>query len=276
MRLKFRFILILFWTLAAAAQDPQTAPPAAPPAPPPAVLENTGKPILLPFRCSEDDIQWAGLTCTEDEPCPVFLELTAAEQTGSRVLTAGNIHTASVTLYSVLLASDDNGRTWTEAHPRLRGAGLDRIQFFDPEDGWIPGQELFPIPQNPFLLVTHDGGKTWRQHIVFDENSENRFGAISQFALSGKKDGSLVIDRGRGSIEDRYVLFETPDGGDTWAIKQESANPLTLKNAAAPRNEWRIRTDAASKAFHVERREGARWVSIAAFLVKLEPCKPTQ
>ena len=43
-----------------------------------------------------------------------------------------------------------------------------------------------------------------------------------------------MIDRGRGSSEDRYVLFESPDGGDTWALKQESSKPLSLKNAAVP------------------------------------------
>lgn len=260
----------------AAAQEPQQPAAQAPAAPAPVVLENNGKPMMVPFACSGEDIQWGGLTCSDEEPCPMFLELTATEQTGNRILAAGNIHTASVTLYGILLASDDGGHTWTEAHERIRGVGLDHIQFFDPEIGWILGQELFPIPQNPFLLVTSDGGKTWRQRIIFDENAENRFGAIQQFGLAGKKDGSLVIDRGRGSPEDRYVLFESPDGGDTWAIKQESGKPLTLKNVAVPHNEWRIRTDGASKSFHVEHRQGTRWVSVGAFSVKLDACKPPE
>lgn len=231
--------------------------------------------MIVPFQCSAEDIQGAGLTCPEDEPCAIFLELSAAEQNGNRILASGNIHTESVTLYSVLLASDDGGHSWTEAHERIRGSGLDRIQFFDPATGWVLGQELFPIPQNPFLLVTRDGGKTWTQRAIFDENAEDRFGSIQQLALSGK-DGSLIIDRGRSSPTDRYVLFESPDGGDTWSLKQESSKPLALKNAATPRNEWRIRIDAPSKSFQVEHRMGSRWISAGAFAVKLAPCTTPQ
>ena len=90
------------------------------------------------------------MSCTDEEPCPIFLELTAANQAGKRILAAGNIHSESVTIYSVLLASDDGGHTWNEAHERIRGSGLDHIHFFDSEIGWAIGQELFPIPQIPF------------------------------------------------------------------------------------------------------------------------------
>lgn len=240
------------------------------------MLNNNGKPMLLPFRCSEDDIHWAGLSCSEEEPCPVFLELTSAEQAGSRTIAVGNIHSESVTLYSVLLASDDGGRTWSEGHERIRGGGLDHVQFFDSERGWVLGQELFPIPQDPFLLVTADGGKSWQQRSIFNENIDNRFGTIQQFAFSGKTDASLVIDRGKGSPDDRYVLFESRDAGDTWSVKQESAKPIPLKNPVAPNPDWRIRADAASKSFQVEHRSGTRWTSLGAFLVKLDSCKPPE
>jgi hypothetical protein len=268
-------ILGSFLSIAAAAQDTPPAVQTAPAPPVPIVLANDGKPMVLPFRCSEDDIHWGGLTCTEEEPCPIFLELAGAEQSGSRVVTAGNIHTESVTLYSVLLTSEDGGKNWSEAHERIRGSGLDRIQFFDAEHGWVLGQELSPIPQNPFLLITGNGGKTWQQRFIFNESSENRFGAIQQFSLSGK-DASLVIDRGRGSSEDRYVLFESPDAGDTWSLKQESAKALVLKNVLPPSGDWRIRTDAPTKSFHVEHRVAGRWNSLGAFSVKLDPCKPPE
>ena len=267
--------LIIYWVLgfAAVAQEaPPAVPQAAQPTPPP-VLTNAGKPMLLPFRCSEEDIHWAGLSCSEEDPCPVFLELAAAEQGGNRIVTVGNIHTESVTLYSVLLASDDGGRTWSEAHERIRGSGLDHIQFFGADRVWALGQELFPIPQDPFLLISSDGGKTWQKKSIFNEASEDHFGAIQQFALSGKNEASLVIDRGRSSPDDRYVLFESPDAGENWTVKQESSKSLPLKNSAVPSGDWRIRADGPSKSFHIEHRQGARWISVAAFLVKLDPCK---
>src|ERR1051325_4283909 len=99
-------ILLAVAILAAWAQDQPPVPGAAPSTPPVTVLENTGKPILLPFQCAAEDIQWAGLTCSEEEPCPTYLELTAVESAGDRILTAGNVHSTAVTLFSVLLASD--------------------------------------------------------------------------------------------------------------------------------------------------------------------------
>ena len=191
--MRFPTEAVLLTVLAAAAAWAQEQPPANP-APP--MLENSGKPMVLPFRCTEDDIQWAGMSCSADEPCPVYLELAAVESAAGRVFAAGNIHSSAVTLYSVLLASEDAGHTWREAYERIRGASLDRIQFLDAELGWTSGQALSPLPQDPFLLVTSDGGKTWRQRVIF---TESRVGSIQQFQFSAKDSGSLIIDRGPGS-----------------------------------------------------------------------------
>ena len=49
------------------------------PAPAPPLLENHGSPIEIPFRCTSEDIRWAGLSCSEEDPCPIFLELSAAK-----------------------------------------------------------------------------------------------------------------------------------------------------------------------------------------------------
>src|SRR5579864_7524796 len=108
------------------AQEPPPATPAPVPiAPPPPVLENTGKPLAVSFQCSTEDIQAAGLSCSEEDPCSIFLELTAVESVGNRIFAAGNIHSAAVTMDTVLLASEDDGHTWREVADRIRGAGLD-------------------------------------------------------------------------------------------------------------------------------------------------------
>jgi photosystem II stability/assembly factor-like uncharacterized protein len=267
-----RLFPFLLATLAALAQD---QPPAAAPAPPaPPVLENAGKPMLLPFQCSEEDIHAAGLACSEDDPCQIYLELAAAGEAGSaatRIFAAGNIHAETATLDSVLLGSEDSGHTWREMHERIRGAGLDHIQFIDAETGFTTGLSLSPLPQDPFLLITRDGGKTWRQSMIF---SESRIGSIQQILFDDAKSGNLIIDRGLGSDGDRYELYGSQDGGDSWTIKQTSVKPLRLKTAAAPNPDWRIRADAATKSFHIEHRQGERWINEAAFSVKLGACKP--
>ncbi len=264
------FALIVFFrlTVSAAAQEP---PPA--PAPQVRVMEYAGKPIAFPFRCTDDDIQWAGLTCSQNEPCPIYLELSALEASGDRIVAAGNLHSPEVTLYSVLLASEDGGRTWIEPAPRIRGAVLDRIQFLDPQTGWVSGHSNSPLPQDPFLMVTTDGGKTWRQRPVFSDTAEDRLGMVQQFFFTGKDEGSLVIDRGQGSADDRWELYESPDGGNSWSIRQSSSKPISLKQAFVGGAPWRLRADAATKAFHVERL-GQRWNTVAAFAVGAGACRP--
>src|SRR5690348_5508841 len=130
--------LILLFSVFSVAQD----------RPEPTLLENTGKPIAVPFQCTDEDMQWGGLSCSAEEPCPVYLELTAVEAIGTKLFAAGNIHAQTITLYSVLVASDDAGHTWREVYQRIRGAGLDHLQFADFQNGWASGEALSPLPQD--------------------------------------------------------------------------------------------------------------------------------
>ena len=237
------------------------------------VLRNQGgRPLVVPFACSNDDMHWAGLSCTEDNPCAVYLELTAVESVGNRILAAGNIHTSDATLYTILLASEDAGSTWTEAHDRLRGASLDHIQFIDFENGWVSGEVVQPLPRDPFFLITSDGGKTWRRRPLF---SDSRAGAILQFWFSSRNNGSLVLDREHTGDLGRYELFESPNGGETWMLRETNERPIKLKRSAAVNPDWRIRPDAATRAFAIERRQGEKWVNLSSFSVRLPLCKPT-
>jgi hypothetical protein len=257
------------------AQPEVQNPPQPPSSASNAVIGNDGTPMLLPFRCSDEDIRLGGLSCSDDSPCPIFVEISSVEALGNMVLLTGNIHSEAATLYSVLLASDDNGHTWREPIARVRGAGLDHIEFSGTDTAWISGQELVPLPQNPFLLSTTDGGRTWRAREVLSEDSEIKFGSVQQFFFTNKENGTMIIDHGAGAGGDRYTLYETENGGDTWSIKQASAKPIVVKRPTPPPvSDWRVRTDASLKSFVVEHHVGARWSSVAAFLVKLDPCKP--
>ncbi|MBM3769025.1 MAG: hypothetical protein FJW32_26900, partial [Acidobacteria bacterium] len=112
---------LLLWASFAAGQT--EAPPAA--------LRNDGKPIRVPVSCTEEDIQSLGMTCSAEMPCPVYLELSAIAAGVSRITLAGNFHTESTALSSLILSSDDNGATWTEPHARIRQGSLDQMQFID-------------------------------------------------------------------------------------------------------------------------------------------------
>jgi hypothetical protein len=227
----------------------------------------------LPFACTAADIERWGLACSADEPCAVFLELSSIESTGSRLFLTGNFHTESLTLYSVLLVSEDAGKTWKEAHDRIRSATLDTIQFVDFQHGFIAGGLVLSLPRDPFFLVTTDGGLTWRDRPVFDET---RVGTINEFWFENKNVGQMVIDRTqRSESGHRYEWYETQTAADTWLPKQFSDRPLQLKRTKAEGEAgWRIRPDAKAKTILIERRDGDRWVMASSFSLRVPDCKP--
>ncbi len=230
----------------------------------------------IPFSCVPDKLDAAGLSCTAERPCPVFVELSALETLGGKIFLAGNLHTEDTTLSSLLMASEDGGRTWIEPHPRLDFAGLEHLQFADFQNGWIDGQVLQGRPHDAFFLITRDGGKSWQQRPLFEDS---RPGVIQQFWFDSKNTGELVFDRLQANESgSRYELYETQVGGETWALKEVSARPLTIRKArnAAPNPDWRIRADAATKSYAVEQRQDGRWRTLAMFPIQIAVCTRTE
>lgn len=219
------------------------------------------------YDCPPKDIELFGLNCSEEEPCPVMLELTSAEAAGNRVLLTGNLHTRNTTLFSLLLASDDGGLTWMEPSQRIRNAALEQIEFWDPQTGWISGESIDPLARNPFLMLTVDGGHTWRQKLLLEDE---KFGTIAQFHFDSKSNGELVLDAGQGKTvrQERYVSMT---GGESWELKEVSNKPLRLKSVRPPGG-WRVRADAAHGAYLVERGAGRNWEMVASFPIHVVDC----
>jgi len=245
------------------------------PAPKDVVLENTGKPIVAPFDCTEEDIQSFGLSCTIDEPCPIYLELAAFEPLGNQLFVSGNIHSDAVTLYSIFLASADGGKTWREPVPRVHGASLDKMLFVGFEQGWVMGATVNPITRDPFLLITTDGGKLWRRVPVFEDS---RVGSILQLWFDSRTTGSLVFERGKGGDGPRYELYETATGGDNWMIRQASDQPVSIRRMPPQieNADWRMRADAATKSNRIEKRVAGKWTTMASFAIELPACRPPE
>ncbi len=229
------------------------------------------EPVRVEYACPPADIERFGLTCSEQEPCDVFLELAAAEGVGSTIFAAGNLHTVNATLYGVLLVSGDGGQSWREPNPRIPAAALDQIQFPDFQHGWISGVTLDPLAHDPFFLVTSDGGKTWRRRPVFNET---HYGSIQQFWFDSAKSGELILERPQGSTS-VYEAYETTNGGDTWTILESgSRSPRLSKAPAKDAASWRVRADATSKTNRIERRNArGGWETLARFTVRAGACK---
>lgn len=223
---------------------------------------------IAPPVCGDAEITEFGLDCGVKDSCSLFLELAGIEQAGGRLFLSGNFHTGSATLWSLLLASDDEGRTWSEPHPRIRGAALDDIQFVDAETGWISGHIAGALPRDPFLLKTTDGGATWRRVNIFEESG---YGAIDAFRFSSRAEGVLFLQR-RGEPQQRYQRWETRDGGDTWTLREAGAKPFPPLRPRA--SGWRIRTDARARVYYIEKQGDTGWTPMARFPVRFGECKP--
>jgi hypothetical protein len=233
-----------------------------------AVALRAQSPVSVPFTCTGADMDFAGMSCPEAESCPVYLEISQVYGRGNKVVVTGNLHSAAVTLYSVLLQSDDGGLTWAEPFKRLRGAAFDRVQFVDDKTGWISGQTMVPVARDPFLLLTTDGGKSWREHDLLEEDSAGR---VMQFAFEDARHGLLVLDR--HSEGNRYELQETQGGGESWTLRSKTTQPPAIPDWNPPSDEWRSRADQASKAFRLERRQGDSWAGVASIPVLAGFCK---
>ncbi len=224
-------------------------------------------PVRVEYACPPEDLESFGLACSAEDPCSVFLEISSVQALGARLFLAGNLHTAATTLYGIVLMSEDAGKTWTEPHPRLRSASLDQIQFLDFEHGWISGQIVEPLPKDPFVLLTTDGGRTWRLSPLFEES---RFGSIAQFWFDSPNTGELVFQGGVA----RYELFETMTGGGNWSPKETSTKPMRLSKAPSKTDaSWRVRADASTKTYKIERGAVGNAETVASFLIRIGDCK---
>jgi photosystem II stability/assembly factor-like uncharacterized protein len=232
-------------------------------------LHYTGAPLRIAAACTEDDLRALRLTCPAERPCPVYLDLEGVESAGNSLYLTGNLHTEDATLFSILLASDDGGVTWREPAARVRGAGLDPIQFLDFDTGWAGGESLGSIPRDPFLLSTRDGGKTWTSHPILGESGT---GTIDFFHFDSKTHGLLWIARPRSDEgSGREEAYESQDGGETWTLRQAAGE--APPKAAQVAGDYRLRTDRATGAYRVERHAPAGWQTVSSFLVRAGDCR---
>jgi hypothetical protein len=241
-----------------------------------AILTNNGEPMRVAYGCAEEDLQWAGMACDGDESCAIYLELSSVVPDGGKIVAAGNLHSTSATLGSILLLSDDSGATWKEPAARIRGSALDQLQFYNPQTGWAAGETQYPLPRDPFFLVTTDGGASWRQTPVGEEGLA---GAVQRFWFDSDRHGELIVDAGKAAEGGRYFSYESETGGDNWTLLGKSDQLPKLRHAPAsgPASGddagWRARPSKDGKAFQIEQRAGGQWMPVASFLIEVANCR---
>jgi len=233
----------------------------------PAILSNHGEPIRVPYACPEEDLQFAGMSCNDDQPCAVYLELSAVAATGGRILVAGDVHGTSATLASILLLSDDSGATWKEPAARIRGAALDQLEWFDAKTAWAAGETQYPLARGAFFLLTTDGGSSWRHQAIADDDSP---GSLLHFGFDSAKHGEAIVDAGTAAAGGRYFSYESETGGESWSLEGQSDVLPKLRHAPPVDQNpaWRLVASKDGKAFQVERDK----VTVASFLIDVAKC----
>jgi len=216
-RIQFVFLTVAFCAL---AQNPTDAG-----------LLNTGEPMKVKFACSEEELASAGMSCSDEDPCPVYLELSSVSAAGRKLSVAGNLHGPSATFFSVLLTSDDNGATWKEPAARIPGAALDQAQFIDLVHGWAAGETQVPLARDPFFLITSDGGASWRREPITEDGGA---GAVQRFWFDSVDHGELIVDGGRTAQGGRYALYESHTKGESWTILSKTTQIPRLRHAPLP------------------------------------------
>jgi hypothetical protein len=84
----------------------------------------------------------------------------------------------------------------------------------------------------------------------------------------------LWIDRSlSGETGSRYETYESMTGGESWALRETSGQPLRKGPRPTAAADLRLRTDAATRSYRVERRTPAGWESVASFLVRVGECR---
>jgi hypothetical protein len=266
-------ILVYLWFLAQTAVPPPQVTPPVVEGPPTFATVPGG--ILLPNHCAEVDLPALGLTCSESDPCPTYLEFSSVESLGTVMLLAGNLHTTATTLQSILLVSEDGGADWREAHQRIKGSALESMQFLDFSTGWLTGQTSLGLPRDPFILLTTDSGRSWRK---VDLYAETRVGVIEDFAFQTAKRGWILVDNKGSGEAGKYELYETQSGGTSWDLREISNRiPKTaMPGQRTPTTSARVRVDDKKGLLRVETRAGNGWREVSSFKLKLEDCKPDQ
>jgi hypothetical protein len=232
-------------------------------------LAQEAGPVKVKYACAQDDLRAAGMSCSDSDPCAIYLELSGVAGTGRRLSVAGNLHGASATLASVLLLSEDNGVTWQEPAARVTGAALDQVQLLDTSHGWAAGEVQVPLARDPFFLITADGGATWRRQPLTEDGGP---GDMQRFWFDTPDHGEVIVDAGRTAQGGRYQLYESHTGGTNWSVVSKTAQLPRLRKMPAEAADYRIGTDNRSHSYVVEKRDGGAWGRVASFLVQVASC----
>jgi photosystem II stability/assembly factor-like uncharacterized protein len=167
--------------------------------------------------------------------------------------------------------TSDGGINWSKFAVPYSGA---RLSFLDAEDGWALADLGVGAGSNAIAVYqTNDAGTTWNLKYINDPNYP---GAGESLPLGGLKFGLTPLDSQRAWIHGvvyapgTVYLFETKDGGVTWAqtplpLPQSGANAeLSVEQIHFVSNTdafliMRVTSEQVNTAVYVSNDSGETW-----------------
>ena len=126
----------------------------------------------------------------------------------------------------LLYRTNDGGFTWI-TYPIPFGGG--DLAFADENNGWMMAYlGVAAGSMGVSIYKTEDGGATWTQAYTNDPNLAN---ASDSLPLGGIKDNLTPLDAQRAWVggviyaPEKFYLYKTPDGGQSWTPQSMSAAP---------------------------------------------------
>ncbi|MBN3786484.1 YCF48-related protein [Burkholderia sp. Ac-20353] len=152
---------------------------------------------------------------------PTHMMLMDATRAGKRIVAVGE--------HGLVLLSDDDGKSFRQAHTVPISATLSAVTFADEQHGWAVGQW-------GTILATRDGGETWQKQRMDTSVDQPLFSVI----FTSPQDGIAV---GLWSL-----MLVTHDGGKTW---NKQTLPKPPGGGKADRNLYHIFSDRTSALYIV-------------------------
>jgi hypothetical protein len=71
----------------------------------------------------------------------------------------------------------------------------------------------------------------------------------------------------------RYEVYETMTGGDGWSLQRLTDTPVNLKTPPPSDKPFRLRADAKTNTYRVERHIATTWKPVASFAIDAGECR---